>query len=130
MASSSCWHKMEIKTAENLCILAASDELYVDGTFHTCPQLFYSIHTIRFGRQFPLEYCLPNKAQETYQHVFEVLKEKCANLDLQLGPTTVMSDFELAIIHAVELAFPLTTQKGCFFHFCQCLNRKIQVLGL
>ena len=121
-------------TAENLRVLAASDELYVDGTFHTCPQLFYqifSIHAIRFRRQFPLAFCLlPNKAQETYQDVFEVLKEKCADLDLQLGPTTVMSDFELAIIHAVELAFPLTTPKGCFFHFCQCLNRKIQALGL
>ena len=41
-----------------------------------------------------------------------------------------MSNFELAIIQAVQLTFPLTTPKGCYFHFCQCLTRKVQTLGL
>ena len=40
------------------------------------------------------------------------------------------SDFELAIIQAVQLTFPLTTPKGCYFHFCPCLTRKVQTLGL
>jgi len=47
-----------------------------------------------------------------------------------LAPVEVLTDFELAIIQAVELTFPTTEVKGCFFHFAQALNRKISTLGL
>ena len=42
----------------------------------------------------------------------------------------VLSDFELAIIQAAELSFPTADIKGCYYHYCQCLNRKIQQIGL
>lgn len=41
-------------------------------------------------------------------------------------PTTVMSDFEMAAISAFKKEFPETEVKGCFFHFCKALYRKIQ----
>ena len=86
---------------------------------------------MKFSRQFPLAYCLlPNKTQETYEWTFNLLKQKCAELHIEFNLTSVMSDFELAIIQAVQLTFPLTTPKGCYFHFCQCLTRKVQTLGL
>ena len=47
-----------------------------------------------------------------------------------LAPAEVLTDFELAIIQAVELTFPTTEVKGCFYHFAQALNRKIATLGL
>ena len=86
---------------------------------------------MKFGQQFPLAYCLlPNKTRETYERVFELLKQKCADLDIEFHPTSVMSDFELAIIQAIQLAFPQTIPKGCYFHFCQCLTRQVQALGM
>ena len=121
-------------TIENLHTLAAATDIYIDGTFYTFPQLFYqifTIHAMKFSRQFPLAYCLlPNKTQETYERTFNLLKQKCAELHIELNPTTIMSDFELAIIQAVQLTFPLTTPKGCYFHFCKCLTGKVQTLGL
>ena len=53
-------------TTENLNSLASADDVFVGETFHTCPQLFYQIFTIhatRYGRHFPLVYCLlPSKS--------------------------------------------------------------------
>ena len=58
-------------TIENLHTLAAATDIYIDKTFHTCPQLFYqifTIHAMKFSPQFPLAYCLlPNKTQEKYE---------------------------------------------------------------
>ena len=67
-------------TTENLNSLASADDVFVDGTFHTCSQLFYQIFTIqatRYDRHFPLIYCLlPSKSRETYGRVFTLLKTK------------------------------------------------------
>jgi len=41
-----------------------------------------------------------------------------------------MSDFEEAIIQAFKKVFPGSQQKGCFFHFVQCILRKAKQLGL
>ena len=41
-----------------------------------------------------------------------------------------MIDFELAMVRAIEQEFPMTKCRGCFFHFCQSLYRKIQANGL
>ena len=56
--------------------------------------------------------------------VFELIKEKAEEQNLNLS-----------IIQATELIFPTTATKGFFFFlfffiFCQCLLRKVQVLGL
>ncbi len=57
-------------TGDNLSRLAEAETIYIDGTFRTCPCLFYQIFTIHAatnGRHIPLVYCLlPNKRQETY----------------------------------------------------------------
>ena len=121
-------------TDDNLKHLAEADTVFVDGTFHTCPELFYQIftvHAFKNGQQFPLAYCLlPDKARDTYQRTFTLLKEKAEELHLDLSPCVLLSDFELAILRAAELSFPTTEIKGCYYHYCQCLNRKIQNLGL
>ena len=121
-------------TDNNLKLLAEAECLFVDGTFHTCPEVFYqifTIHAFRSGQQFPLAYCLlPGKSRETYQRVFTLLKEKADELQLALSPSVVLSDFELAIIQAAQLSFPTADFKGCYYHYCQCLNRKIQQIGL
>ena len=106
----------------------------MDGTFQTCPSLFYqifSIHIIKFGQTFPMVYALlPNKQRHTYNKAFLMLKEAAQNLDLELNPSTVMSDFELALIQAVELHFPNAQHRGCYYHFMQAIWRKVESLGL
>lgn len=47
-----------------------------------------------------------------------------------MSPAEVLTDFELTIIQAIELAFPTMEVKGYFFHFAQAFNRKIATLGL
>ena len=46
----------------------------------------------------------------------------------------IMSDFELAfelaLVQSLELEFPGARIHGCYFHFTQCLWRKVQRLGL
>ena len=60
----------------------------------------------------------------------ELIKQKLEDLGHTLAPVEALTDFKLAIIQAVELTFPTTEVKGCFFHFAQALNRKISTLGL
>ena len=40
-----------------------------------------------------------------------------------------MADFELTLIQSLELQFPGIAIQVCFFHFSQCLWRKVQSLG-
>ncbi len=79
-------------------------------------------------------YCLlPDKTRSSYQKVFTLLEQNVANdLQLDFSPDMVLSDFELAIMQASNLkgVFPAITNKGCYFHFCQALLRKVQNLGL
>ena len=121
-------------TQYNLELLSQAEKIYVDGTFQICPRLFYqifSLHAFKNGRQFPLVYCLlPGKSRAVYLRALEIIKQKSEDLGYTLAPAEVLTDFELAIIQAVELTFPTTEVKGCFFHFAQALNRKIATLGL
>jgi hypothetical protein len=48
----------------------------------------------------------------------------------RFAPTKVICDFEAAIIAAIETKLPNSRVRGCYFHFCQSLWRKIQELGL
>ena len=119
---------------DNLKILCEADTINVDGTFSTCPHLFYQIftfHAFKHGKQFPLVYCLlPNKRRETYIRSFEIVKDKAQEMHLNLDPDVILSDFELTISQAEQLVFPKAEFKGCLYHFCQALNLKIQNIGI
>ena len=90
-------------------LFCEAQTIYVDGTFQTCPSLFYQVFTIQAfknGRQFPLVCALlPNKSRATY---VELVKQKAHSLHVCLEPQIILSDFELAIKQAVELSFPTT----------------------
>ncbi|CAG7828019.1 unnamed protein product [Allacma fusca] len=44
------------------------------------------------------------------------------------NPATVTTDFEQALINAFTQKFPTSRHQGCFFHFTQCIWRRIQPL--
>lgn len=61
-------------TDDNLKLLTEAECLFVDGTFHTCPEVFYQIftvHAFRSGQQFPLAYCLLPRRPRSQPHCLE-----------------------------------------------------------
>lgn len=88
----------------------------------------YTIHAVLEGNHtVPLVYCLcRNRTQVTYDLIFDTLKQA----EPELNPTSVTTDYEKAAINSIQTCFPNTTMFGCFFHFGQCLWRKVQSLGL
>jgi len=67
---------------------------------------------------------LLDKTQQTYTYLLSTLK----TIEPGLKPETIMIDFEEAAINAFEAEFPSADLKGCYFHFTQCLGRKLQTL--
>ena len=120
-------------TDDNLNLLSTAEDLYMDGTFQIAPRLFYqifTIHAFKHGQQFPLVYCLlPGKSRDTYNRCISILKE-AQDRGLQLHPYKIVVDFELGLMQAVELQFPMANIQGCFYHYSQCVWSKIQNLGL
>lgn len=117
-------------TKRNLLLLSQFSEWYSDDTFKTCPKLFgqfYTIHIIKNNKSFPLIYALlPNKSQSTYLKLLQKINE----LQPDLSPTSILTDLEHAAINAYKEIFPTISIRLCYFHFKQCLYRKIQAEGL
>ena len=101
------------------------DNWACDGTFKCCPEIFYQLFTIHstVPQIFAL---LPNKAQETYNRLFQTLKSMCPTFQ----PKTLMIDFEMASVNSFSDCFTTTNVTGCFFHLCQNIFRKVVNLGL
>jgi len=122
-------------TLQQLQALQSAEVIYMDGTFSACPQLWdqvYIIHARSGASTYALVYALlPNRQTNTYCRLFSLLKDAVTEcLNLTLSPSKVQTDFELAAIRAIEREFPDAEIKGCYFHYCQALWRKVQELGL
>ena len=124
---------MIFATLDNLRHLAAADTYYGDGTFNSCPSLFYQMYTIHanvHNKIVPLVYALlPDKKQSTYVQLFTILKEKAAQNNINLSPTTMVTDFEGAAQNAVTAVFNCQL-KGCMFHFRQAVWKGAKKSGL
>lgn len=116
-------------TSENIGRLVLNKDWYMDGTFASCPTLFYQLFTIHYLENrtaFPMVFALlPNKQQTTYDRLFKEMKK----FESELKPETLMVDFEKASINAFQDSFPETEISGCNFHFNQALLRKIKHFG-
>ncbi|CAI6357190.1 unnamed protein product [Macrosiphum euphorbiae] len=117
-------------TLENLNTLKECSSWFGDGTFRSVPTFFsqlYTIHGTKNKQSFPLVYILMvDRSKDSYIEVLKALKSAVSSLT----PQRIMVDFEMAFISAYKDEFPTTEIKGCFFHFQQCLWRKIQSCGL
>eukprot|EP00105_Crassostrea_gigas_P023383 XP_011443190.1 PREDICTED: uncharacterized protein LOC105339364 [Crassostrea gigas] len=125
---------LAIATTDNLQDLAASETFFCDGTFYTCPSLFYQIFTISIitdDQMMPVVYALlPGINQATYTRLFTLLSDKMNDLGLQFSPTSALADFETAVHNSIRDVFPGITTKVCFFHFTQSLWSKAQITDL
>ena len=70
----------------------------------------------------PILYILKtNKSQQIYRNALEwVLKLS----ERQINPKTIMWDFELALMNAIQGFFLFTKINGCLFHWKQAIRRK------
>jgi hypothetical protein len=113
-------------TKFNLDILSQAQHWFADGTFKVVPKLFgqlYTIHGVKYNNVIPSVFILmPDKSQNSYERAFEALK----NLQNNLNPSSIMTDFEQSSINAFKKSFPGIYNRGCFFHFTQNIWRKIQ----
>ena len=50
-----------------------------------------------------------------YLRALELLILKAEEIGFNIRPTEVVTDFEIALIQAIQLAFPLTKVRSCFF---------------
>lgn len=118
----------------NIRTLCQSEKIYADGTFSHCAKYFYQLFTLHIlmnGHYIPLVFCLlPDKRQETYKCLFQILCHKCQSLQLILRPQIIVIDFELAIHNACRSTWSETKIRGCKFHLTQAWYRNIQKCGL
>ncbi|CAG8760366.1 21340_t:CDS:2, partial [Gigaspora rosea] len=83
------------------------------------------------SRVLPLVFCLmTSKSEESYKRLFEELIDFSEEHNINLDPHVVLTDFEAAAINSVELEFDDVQNKGCHFHFSQCIYHKVQAYGL
>lgn len=74
----------------------------------------------------PLFYALlPNKRQETYVRLFQLIKELRPGMD----PKSIATDFEQAELNAIRQEWPNSEIHGCFFHLNQSMWRHVARLG-
>ena len=102
----------------------------LDGTFKVSPHLIFQLYTVHaaiHGTVFPCVYCLlPNKTQDSYSRVFQILKAARPGLN----PSTAILDFEVAARNAMRAEFPAVEIQFCYFHLTQSVWRRIQQEGL
>lgn len=71
---------------------------------------------------FPLAYVLmTNKTAECYTAVFNFIK----NNIFDLKPAIIMTDWETGLRCAIRTCFPNSTLKGCWYHYCAALRKKV-----
>lgn len=106
--------------------MATCQHWYADGTFKSSPPLFnqvYTVHAVKYNNVLPSVFVLMTERNtNAYTRVLMELKR----LQPLLNPASIMTDFEHAALTAWSSVFPDAVQRGCLFHLCQCIWRKVQ----
>ena len=124
---------MMFGSRQGLEFLAKSKILLMDGNFKMAPPQFNQVYVFRVpfkGSAVSCAYALlQNKARRTYTECFNALVNELEDLGLEMVVEKVITDFEIAVVKAVQSAFGPGLHQGCFFHFTQSTWRKISKLG-
>ena len=117
-------------------LLATADAWFVDGNFSMAPRGFMQLYVIRVPlatTAVSAVYALmERKSQQCYQERFQAILDYCNKADLPAPtPSTVLCDFDLAVIRALRAVLPpVAAIQGCFCHLTQATWCQIQELGL
>ena len=111
--------ELDLCLKEPACLLG-------DGTFSTTPPMFsqiYIIHLLLEKQAYPVFFILTkHKAKVVYDEIFNIIK----NLGVRVR--LFMSDYEKATRSSFRNVFEGITIKGCWFHYCQSLVKKVKDL--
>lgn len=66
------------------------------------------------------------RTAECYKAVFQFIEENVFKLE----PTEFITDFELGMRKAINEFYPSAKLRGCWFHYCRAIKRKVISLGL
>ena len=121
-------------TYNDIVYLSQQQHWYSDGTFYTCPSIFYqiySIHAYHDGISTPCIFALlGGKSEEIYFDLFAVIFRKMMEFQLFIKLRTITMDFELGVANVFTKHYPTVTVRGCLFHYGQALFRKFVDIGL
>lgn len=101
---------------------------FLDGTFKKVPNPYIQLYTIHgdigsnneYTKVVPCMYALlPNKRQETYHKLFQIIKDNLSNFD----PNFFKVDFEIGAINALRAIYPSAAISGCYFHYSQAIYK-------
>ena len=114
--------------------LRKSKCIIVDATFAIVQKPHYQLLTIHVSMKrpsnktvnMPVAYALmQNKSQSSYEAVFQKIKEMIE----EGGPSQVemvMCDYERAIWNSLRAVWPTARVKGCWFHYCQAIYKRVK----
>lgn len=128
-----------------LFILCNSRTLIVDATFSVVREPHYQLLVIHASTKrpndaqgnevtvnLPVAFALmQNKTQSAYIAVFRKIKdvaEQSGGVPMKVN--AFMVDYEKAIWNAMRSVWAGVVVRGCWFHFCQCIYRKVQDLKM
>ncbi|KAL8622919.1 hypothetical protein ACOMHN_027040 [Nucella lapillus] len=122
-------------TSEALQQLCTADTWYMDGNHAVAPEHFCQLYVIRCplgDTAVSTVYALlQRKSQATYELLLQAIVDKCRLLHMEPDPSTIVIDFEQAMMRAILAVHgDHITVQGCFYHLTQSTWRKIQELGM
>jgi len=62
--------------------------------------------------------------------MFNLINQYCNENNIDNTDLEIITDFEIAVINAINEVYPFAMHSTCFFDFCQNIYRKIQNVGL
>ena len=120
---------LSISSSFCLDLLGLCTTASVDGTFIIAPtnwsQMF--IQMAMYDDKFvPVSFgFLPNKTEASYKLFFAMLQLELDNRKIKSSLKKIMVDFEIGIQKAILSVFDVEIL-ACFFHFSQCLWKRVQ----
>ena len=119
---------------EQLSIFENCEKGSVDGNFKVAPTHFSQVFVmmLKFGLEpnekwVPVMFALlPSKDEIYYKLFFNMLKFELERRRIPIALKKLIVDFEISIQTSALSVFDPLVILGCYFHFAQCLLRKIQ----
>jgi hypothetical protein len=115
---------------QQLTDFSSIDGLYVDGTFKSAPKFFHQLFTIHGLTMCKLRFSYRPINFQRPMRIIRINGIRCCEIVVNVFPTIVYADFEIAINNAVTTAWPVLEVKACRFHLGKTWWRKMQSLGL
>jgi hypothetical protein len=115
---------------QQLEIFETCEKGSVDGNFKVAPIHFSQVFVmmLKFDEKWvPVSFALlPTKDEIYYKLFFIMLKFELNRRNIPIALKKLIVDFEVAIQMSALSVFDQLVILGCFFHFGQCLLRKVQ----